>query len=163
MAAAGTTATTPLSWSGSGRKWFRASSVQDILQVLASEAVCTSGDVKFVNGNTSSGVFKKEGGFDPSIIIDIANVNELKEIVHVEPNKDEKSGSIHFGGGVTIEAAIRSLKQCWDNAQSTDLAASAAAHLQSSWNIWAPRRLPCTEHGLASRELNDGKTVGIPQ
>ena len=109
-------------WSGSGRTWARPLTIPQI--ELSIRAHLQQQDARFdgfklVNGNTSSGVYKKYGGFDPTTLIDISGVAALRKITEATLADGRKG--IRFGGSVTIEAAMQALKRRLDVTKTSEM------------------------------------------
>lgn len=85
----------PLYFSGNGYQWFRPLKLSQVYDIVAEH---TLADLKLIVGNTSIGVYKK-GVEDPHLLVDISEVEELKEI-------QVKDDVIHVGAGVTYSRFI---------------------------------------------------------
>jgi xanthine dehydrogenase/oxidase len=84
-----------LYFSGNGYQWFRPLELSQVYELVAEK---TLSDMKLVVGNTSIGVYKK-GAENPHILVDISEIEELKQI-YVKDNR------IHVGAGVTYTQFI---------------------------------------------------------
>lgn len=111
----------PLYFEGSGYRYYRPTALESVL-ALMKEHNAKQDNVQLLNGNTSTGIYKKNA-YDPKILIDISRVAEL---LTLECNDDE---GILIGGGVNFSSLLRFLEGVIDsrnNALTTGLVAMHA-------------------------------------
>lgn len=105
-----------------GEQWVTAKTVQ---YALAEAGAVDTEFVRFVAGNTSTGIFKNEGGFKK--FIDINGIPELKAV-------SVRENEIVFGGGVTLTQLINLLKENQDK-KGFEYGQRVAEHLERVANI----------------------------